>query len=72
MAAPAWEADRQFAARVYIAKENIGHGIAAFGAAITAGMVSMPELVGYVLIGVGAIDALVMPMVLARSWKTPS
>lgn len=49
-----------------------GVGIAAFGAAITAGAVALPEMFGYLLIAAGAIDALVMPIVLARSWKTPS
>ncbi len=49
-----------------------GVGIAAFGAAITAGAIALPEFVGYLLIAAGAIDALVMPIVLARTWKTPS
>lgn len=49
-----------------------GAGIAVFGVAIAAGKVALPEMVGYLLIAVGAIDALVMPIVLARSWKTPS
>ena len=49
-----------------------GVGIAAFGAAITAGAIDLPEFAGYLLIAVGAIDALVMPIVLARIWKTPT
>lgn len=49
-----------------------GVGIAAFGAAITAGAIDLPEFVGYLLIAAGAIDALVMPIVLARIWKTPT
>ena len=44
----------------------------AFGAAITVGAVDLPEFIGYLLIAAGAIDALVMPIVLARTWKTPS
>lgn len=48
-----------------------GVGIAAFGAAITAGAIEMPEMIGYVLIAAGAIDALVVPTVLARAWKSP-
>jgi hypothetical protein len=48
-----------------------GVGIAAFGAAITAGVIAMPEMIGYFLIAAGAIDALVAPIVLARAWKTP-
>lgn len=48
-----------------------GVGIAGFGAAITVGAVALPEAVGYLLIAAGAIDALVVPIVLARSWKTP-
>ncbi|MGE3691290.1 MAG: hypothetical protein AB7F98_07910 [Novosphingobium sp.] len=47
-----------------------GVALAFVGAAITANMIGLPEQLGYVLIAVGAIDALVMPIVLSRAWKT--
>ncbi len=48
-------------------------GLAIFivGLLIYAGKIDLPEIVGYVLIGVGLLDALFMPPFLARIWKTP-
>lgn len=42
-----------------------------FGLLITAGKIDLPEIAGYVLMGVGLLDAFFMPSVLARLWKTP-
>ena len=47
-----------------------GAGMAFFGAAIIAGKTSLPAPVGYVLLVFGAIDALIIPVVLARLWKS--
>lgn len=38
--------------------------------AILARKIDLPEAVGYVLFVVGVLDALFMPIVLARLWKT--
>ncbi len=48
-------------------------GLAIFivGLLIYAGKIDLPEIVGYVLIGVGLLDALFMPPFLARIWRTP-
>jgi hypothetical protein len=47
-----------------------GVGLAVFGAAIVAGKIALPPAIGYILIAAGAIDALIVPILLARSWKT--
>jgi len=48
-------------------------GLAIFivGLLIYSGKIDLPEIVGYVLIGVGLLDALFVPAFLARIWKTP-
>jgi len=48
-------------------------GLAIFilGLLIFAGKLDLPEIAGYVLMGVGLLDALFMPSVLAKHWKTP-
>ncbi len=49
-----------------------GVALAVFGAAITARVLTfLPEEAGYIIIAAGAIDALVVPIVLGRAWKTP-
>ncbi len=48
-----------------------GFAIFLVGLLIYADKIELPEIVGYVLIGVGLLDALFMPGVLARMWKTP-
>lgn len=48
-----------------------GLGIFVLGLLITAGKIGLPEIAGYVLMAAGLIDALFMPSVLARMWKTP-
>ena len=42
-----------------------------FGLAIAAGKIDLPAVAGYAMIAVGALDALVMPMVLIKAWKSP-
>ncbi|MCB2064947.1 MAG: hypothetical protein KDE25_16205 [Novosphingobium sp.] len=48
-------------------------GLGAFilGLLIYAGKIDLPEEAGWVLMAVGLLDALFMPSVLARMWKTP-
>ena len=48
-------------------------GLAMFiiGLLIYSGKIDLPEIVGYVLIGVGLLDALFMPAFLSRIWKAP-
>lgn len=48
-----------------------GLGIFVLGLLIVAGKIGLPEIAGYVLIGVGILDAFLMPAFLARLWKTP-
>jgi hypothetical protein len=48
-----------------------GVAIAILGMAILAGKVDLPAVAGYVLTAVGALDALVVPVVLIKAWKSP-
>jgi len=48
-----------------------GFAIFLVGLLAYAGKIEMPEIVAYVLMGVGLIDALMMPTFLSRMWKTP-
>jgi len=48
-----------------------GVALAVFGAAIIAGKVPLPEAAGYFLFLAGVADALVMPPLLAKIWRTP-
>ena len=48
-----------------------GLGIFILGLLIFTGKLDLPEIAGYVLMGVGLLDALFMPSVLAKRWKTP-
>jgi len=48
-----------------------GLGLFLVGLLIYAGKIALPEVAGYVFMGVGLIDALFMPSFLARLWKTP-
>jgi hypothetical protein len=48
-----------------------GMTLALLGLAIVAGKVSVPREVGYVFFVVGLLDAMIVPIILARKWKTP-
>jgi len=48
-----------------------GLGIFILGLLIYAGKIDLPEIAGYVLMGVGLLDAFFMPSVLVKMWKTP-
>ncbi len=48
-----------------------GLGLVLLGLLIVNGKIDLPEIAGYILTAIGLLDALVMPVVLARLWKTP-
>jgi hypothetical protein len=41
------------------------------GMVAAAGRLGLPEWAGWVLIANGALDAFVIPQILARRWRTP-
>ena len=47
-----------------------GVALAFFGAAVTAGKTILPPVSGYVFLGFGTIDALILPVVVTRMWKS--
>jgi hypothetical protein len=48
-----------------------GVALVMLGLLVIDGRIDLPREAGYVLFAVGIIDALVMPTVLARRWKSP-
>ncbi len=48
-----------------------GVALALLGVAVVAGKVPLPYVAGYVLVLAGVLDALVLPPILARKWRTP-
>ena len=44
---------------------------ALFGLAIIAGKLDLPRELGYVAFVIGLFDAMLLPPLLARKWKTP-
>ncbi len=49
----------------------VGAALAVFGLLIITRKVDLPKEAGYVLFLIGLVDALIMPSVLARRWKSP-
>lgn len=47
-----------------------GAALAFFGAAVIAGKTALAPEFGYVFLAFGAIDALILPIVVARMWKS--
>ncbi|MBC2663905.1 hypothetical protein H7F51_00075 [Novosphingobium flavum] len=47
-----------------------GVGLVLLGLLINAGKIALPGIVGVVLVVVGLFDAFVMPVILARKWKS--
>ena len=35
------------------------------------GVLALPDVAGYVLVGVGLLDVFLVPLVLARKWRSP-
>ena len=48
-----------------------GLALVIFGLLVIYRRIDLPKELGYVLFVVGIVDALVMPSVLARRWKSP-
>lgn len=49
----------------------IGLVLVGVGLLVVNHRIDLPEIAGYVLVGVGLFDALIMPTILARRWKSP-
>ena len=49
----------------------LGVALIVFGILIIQGIVPLPGVAGYVLAVVGIFDAFIMPVILARRWKSP-
>ncbi len=49
----------------------MGAALVILGLLIVNGTIDLPRVVGYVLVLAGLVDALFMPSVLTRRWKTP-
>lgn len=48
-----------------------GLGLILFGLLIIVGKVDIPVIAGYFIFVAGLFDMLIVPPLLARSWKTP-
>jgi hypothetical protein len=48
-----------------------GIALVVFGLLVINGKLSLPVFMGYVMLAVGVVDALVLPSVLSRMWKSP-
>ena len=48
-----------------------GVGMVMLGIAIMVGKVDLPRVSGYLLAAIGLFDAMAMPTILARRWRTP-
>jgi hypothetical protein len=48
-----------------------GVAMALAGLAVLAGKIDLPLVAGYGLLAIGALDALIAPLILAKAWKTP-
>ena len=49
-----------------------GVALAWFGLMIIGGKFDLPPLAGYFFAVAGVVEAMVLPVLLARRWKTPS
>lgn len=66
--------DESLARRRFMAIQAMrwaGVALVIFGLLVITRRIDMPKEAGYVLFLVGVIDALIMPTVLARRWKSP-
>ena len=48
-----------------------GVALTVLGVAVIAGKIALPEVAGYGFVVAGVLDALVVPPILARKWRTP-
>lgn len=44
--------------------------LAVLGAMVLAQIVDLPAIVGYIFLFIGALDVFIMPLLLARKWKS--
>ncbi len=49
----------------------LGVALALLGLAIIAGKIGVPREVGYLFFVIGLLEALILPIILTRKWKTP-
>lgn len=49
----------------------LGVALALLGLAIIAGKVGVPREVGYIFFVLGLLEAMILPIILTRKWKTP-
>lgn len=49
----------------------MGVAMTMVGLLIINQVIALPEMVGYVLIGLGLLDTFLVPQFLARKWRTP-
>jgi len=70
MADPATDALARKRWAAITALRAVGVGMVVFGLLIVNHAVALPEVAGYVLVGIGLIDTFVMPQVLARKWRS--
>lgn len=56
---------------VILAMRWAGVALVVFGLMIIYRRIDLPKEAGYVLFLVGIVDALIVPSVLARRWKSP-
>ena len=48
-----------------------GVALVVFGIVIVRGVIGLPVIAGYVLAVIGIFDAFMLPVILARRWKSP-
>ena len=48
-----------------------GAVLAIVGVAIIAGKIDLPPVAGYAMLAAGALDSLIVPLVLIRAWRSP-
>ena len=49
----------------------MGAALVIFGLLVINGNIDLPRVLGFVLVLIGIVDALVMPSILVRRWKSP-
>lgn len=49
----------------------VGVACVIIGILVNQGRIEWPQWLGWVLMGIGLVDVFVLPLVLARRWRTP-
>ena len=70
--APKPDADARFAFLILQFMRLSGAAFAVFGLAVIAGKIHLPQMLGLGFISLGAVESLVLPIMLARKWRSPS